>query len=182
MPTLHVCSLSRLHETVERVGASHLATLINAGTPVARPPSIAAENHLFLGFNDIAEPTAGLVAVTSAQVARFIDFVRTWDRARPMVIHCWAGVSRSTAGAYVAACALRPELDETVIATALRQRAPTATPNPRLVALADGVLGRDGRMIAAIQAIGRGADAYEGRPFTLPLAPEAWAAIREAPR
>ena len=103
MPSLHVCSLSRLEATVARVGASHVATLINAGTPVARPPSIRPEHHLFLGFNDIVEPMAGLVPVSVADVARFVDFVKGWDRARPMVVHCWAGISRSTAGAYVAA-------------------------------------------------------------------------------
>jgi len=174
MPTLHVCSLSRLHETVTRVEASHVATLINAGTPVARPPSIAAANHLFLGFNDIVEPMEGMIPVSSAQVARFLDFVATWDRSRPMVVHCWAGISRSTAGAYVAACALLPEVEETRIAAYLRARAPSATPNGRIVALADALLGRDGRMVAAIRAIGRGADAFEGEPFALPLDPEAW--------
>ena len=169
MSTLHVCSLSRLHETVDRVGASHLASLINAGTPVSRPSSIAAENHLFLGFNDIVEPMDGMVPATSAQMARFLDFVVTWDRARPMVIHCWAGISRSTAGGYIAACALMPHLDEDFLARELRARAPSATPNGRLVALADGLLGRDGRMVAAIRGIGRGRDAFEGTPFVLPL-------------
>ena len=174
MTSLHVCSLSRLHDTVERVGASHVATLINAGTPVTRPPSVAPENHLFLGFNDIVEPMDGFVQVTPTQVAGFVDFVTAWDRARPMVIHCWAGISRSTAGGFVAACALMPEIEEAAIARVLRARSPSATPNGRIVALADALLGRDGRMVAAIRAIGRGADAFEGRPFTLPLEPEAW--------
>lgn len=173
MSTLHICSLSRLHETVERVGASHLASLINEGTPVVRPATIAAENHLFLGFNDIVEPMEGFIPASSAQMARFIDFVVTWDRARPMVIHCWAGISRSTAGGYIAACALMPDLDEAFLARELRERSPSATPNSRLVALADGILGRDGRMIAAIRAIGRGRDAFEGAPFVLPLDLEA---------
>jgi hypothetical protein len=47
---------------------------------------------------------------------------------------------------------------------------PTATPNRRLVALADRRLGREGRMAAAIAAIGRGADCFEGAPFALELA------------
>ena len=89
------------------------------------------------------------------------------------MIHCWAGISRSTAGGYIAACALMPHLDEAFLARELRQRSPSATPNGRLVALADGILGREGRMIAAIKAIGRGRDAFEGAPFVLPLDLEA---------
>lgn len=38
------------------------------------------------------------------------------------------------------------------------------------MAIADRMLDRDGRMVAAIARIGRGADAFEGTPFTLALA------------
>jgi hypothetical protein len=51
----------------------------------------------------------------------------------------------------------------------LRRASATATPNSRLVALADRMLGRDGRMVAAIDAIGRGEIAYEADPFRLEL-------------
>jgi predicted protein tyrosine phosphatase len=85
------------------------------------------------------------------------------------VIHCFAGVSRSTAAAYVAACALKPDGDEFAIAKALRAASPTASPNSRLVALADDALGRRGRMSEAIAAIGRGEACFEGTPFTLEL-------------
>ena len=51
----------------------------------------------------------------------------------------------------------------------LRRVSPTATPNSRLFALADRILCRDGRMVAAIDAIGRGAIAYEADPFRLEL-------------
>ena len=61
-----------------------------------------------------------------------------------------------------------------MIARELRTRAPFATPNGRLVALADALLGRKGRMVAAIRAIGRGADAFEGMPFSMPLVREDW--------
>ena len=119
--------------------------------------------------NDIVEPTEGMVPASVADVARFVDFVTSWDRERPMVVHCWAGISRSTAGAFVAACALRPNDDEAEIAAELRRRSPSATPNRRIVALADRLLNRDGRMEAAIAAIGRGADAFEGAPFEMPI-------------
>jgi len=51
----------------------------------------------------------------------------------------------------------------------LRQNSASATPNARLVAMADKLLGRDGRMIDAIRGIGRGANAFEGTPFIMPL-------------
>lgn len=170
MPTLHVSSLSKLHDTVASVGATHVVTLINASTLVERPAGIAPERHLFLGLSDIVSPMDGHIVPAEAHVSRFLDFIRDWRRSGPLVIHCWAGISRSTAGAYIAACALAPERDEEVIAAALRAASPSATPNARLVALADAMLGRDGRMIAAIARIGRGADAFEGTPFELALA------------
>ena len=100
---------------------------------------------------------------------RLINFVRAWDRANPLVVHCYAGISRSTAGAFVAACALNPHRDELAIARELRRASPTATPNPRIVAIADRMLGRDGRMSAAIDPIGRGMMASEALPFRLDL-------------
>lgn len=169
MPTLHVSPLSKLHETVAAVGASHLVTLINVNTVVERPASIAESRHLFLGMSDISAPVEGHVVPAEEHVERFLAFVREWDRAAPLLIHCWAGISRSTAAAYIAACALGPMRDEEEIAVELRAASPSATPNARLVAIADGLLGRDGRMSAAIEGIGRGADAFEGTPFALRL-------------
>lgn len=169
MPTLHVSSLSKLNETVAAVGASHVVTLINAATVVETPPGIAADRHLMLVMSDITSEMDGHVIPASEHVERLLGFVRDWDRQNPIVVHCWAGISRSTAGAYIAVCALRPEQDEGEIAERLRILSPSATPNARLVALADEILGRGGRMRAAIERIGRGADAFEGKPFRFDL-------------
>ena len=120
-------------------------------------------------MDDITDHIEGYVAPAEEHVGDLLRFVRSWDRANPLVVHCYAGISRSTAGAYIAACALNPRRDEWAIARALRSASATATPNSRLVALADRVLGRDGRMVAAIDAIGRGEIAYEADPFRLDL-------------
>jgi len=87
----------------------------------------------------------------------------------PLVVHCYAGISRSTAGAFIAACALNPQRDERAIARLIREASPTAMPNLRLVALADALLGRKGRMIKAVDSLGPGLSAYEGVPFRLDL-------------
>jgi predicted protein tyrosine phosphatase len=166
---IHVCSLARLHGTVEATGALHVVTLLKDTDLVQRPRTIPESNHLVLGVDDISVPMDGYVIPCDEHVRRLIDFARDWDRRQPMVVHCYAGISRSTAGAYVAACALNPRREERAIAHALRRASPTATPNARIVALADRLLGRDGRMVAAIDAIGRGTMAYEGVPFRLDL-------------
>ncbi len=134
MPTLHVSPLSKLDATVAACGASHLVSLINLATPVERPPGIAEGRHLFLGMSDISQPTEGHVLAGREHVERLVAFVRGWDRAAPLVIHCWAGISRSTAAAYITACALAPARDENAAADALRLASPSATPNARLVA------------------------------------------------
>ncbi|MBO6508338.1 MAG: tyrosine protein phosphatase, partial [Roseibium sp.] len=109
---LHVCSLSKLPQTVASTGAKSVVTLINAEMEVETPSGVLPDRHLFLAFNDIVDPVAGLVPASEEHVDRFLAFIETWDRQEPLVIHCWAGISRSTAGAYVAACALNPDADE----------------------------------------------------------------------
>ncbi len=167
MPFLQVCSLARLPRTVAEINASHVLTLINAQTPVTRPMSISEERHLYIAMSDILEPLDGHIIPGEAHVRQLLDFVRSWDRAQPMVIHCYAGVSRSTAAAMITACALNPDRNERDVAELIRERSPTATPNLRLVAVADQILGRDGRMYVAAEKIGRGEDCFEGVPFRL---------------
>jgi predicted protein tyrosine phosphatase len=156
-PTMiHVCSLARLEETVEQTGARHVVSLIGDEARVARPSCIVAKNHLWLRLHDISAPLDGYI-------------VREWDRRAPLVVHCYMGISRSTASAYATVCALNPRRDEASIARALRRASPTATPNARIVSLADRLLDRDGRMIAAIEEIGRGDLTAEAAPFRLDL-------------
>jgi predicted protein tyrosine phosphatase len=164
---IHVCSLARLHETVAATGARHVVTLLKDIDRVQRPGGISSENHLILGIDDISGPLEGYIAPADEHVTRLLAFVRGWDRVAPLVMHCYAGISRSTAGAYVAACALNPHRNELAIARRLRLASPTATPNVRIVTLADRALGRGGRMTTAIEEIGRGTTAFEGEPFRL---------------
>lgn len=167
---IHVCSLARLYDTIDATGARHLVTLLRLTDRVERPAHIAPQNHLVLSLDDITMPMDGYVAPGDQHVQRLIDFVGQWDRSTPMVVHCFAGISRSTAGAFVAACALSPARDEHEIAWDIRRASPTAQPNLRIVTIADRLLKRDGRMVQAIEAIGPGALAAEGHPFQLDIA------------
>jgi predicted protein tyrosine phosphatase len=171
MPAIHVCSLARIASVVDETGASHLVTLITEGTEVPRPAAIAPDRHLFLAMHDIVEAMDGMVLPSERHVRDYLDFVETWERDQPMVVHCFAGISRSTAAAFIGACALNPKADEEELALEIRAASPTATPNARLVQIGDDILGRGGRMSRAIKRIGRGDFAYEGVPFALHIGP-----------
>lgn len=111
----------------------------------------------------------GLVPPGEDHVDTLLTFLKRWDRKTPLVVHCFAGISRSSAAAFIAACVANPDMDEAELARRIRKASPTASPNPRLVALADKKLGRNGRMVKAIETIGRGEMAYEAEPFVLVL-------------
>ena len=167
---IHVCSLARLYATVDETKARHIVTLLRLTDRVTRPVHIAEENHLILAVDDIVSaPEAGQTLPGDEHVKRLIAFAETWDRTAPMVVHCFAGISRSTAAAFAAACVLNPGRDEKTIAQAIRDASPTAQPNARIVSIADRLLNRDGRMVRAVEALGPAQLATEGHPFRLDL-------------
>lgn len=163
--TIGICPLSRVGDTVEALGAVRVLSLLSESTEMATPPGIDPADHLTIRFHDIVAPLAGHVHPSDAHVAEALAFAAADDG--PIVVNCYAGISRSTAMGFAIACARQPDRDEAEIANALREASPSATPNRLIVALADEALNRDGRMLAAIDAIGRGADAFEGAPFVL---------------
>ena len=141
-----------------------MITLLDPASMIETPAGFA-DRHLRLGVNDIAEPTEGMVLPHEGLVADLLAFGKTWDESAPMIVHCWAGISRSSASAFVLACDRNPSVDERAIALTMRQAAKHAYPNRRIVALADDVLGRRGRMVEAVEAMGDYEYSGVGVPF-----------------
>jgi predicted protein tyrosine phosphatase len=166
---IHVCSLAALPDTVKATGASHILTIMAKVDQVQRPESVLEANHLKVSVDDITEAAEGFVVPSDVHVERVLNFVRGWNRNAPMVVHCYAGISRSTASAFAAVCALNPHRDETEIAQKIRAASPVASPNRLIVSLADRALGREGRMLRALDAMGPGNLLIEGRPFRIDL-------------
>jgi predicted protein tyrosine phosphatase len=154
-----------LADLIARLDPSHVLTLL-APTDLTSV-QVEGRRQLLLRFNDIDKEQSGLVAPTPLDIENILSFGRSWDDSSPLLIHCWAGISRSSAAAFIIACDRNPGC-EREIAIELRQRALFCTPNRLMIALADDLLSRDGRMIDAISHIGRGADAFEGTPYELP--------------
>jgi predicted protein tyrosine phosphatase len=165
---IHVCPLSAVPHVVASCEASHLVTCLAGEVQVETPGAIKPANHVRLLIHDISEPIEGYIAPDAEHVVQLLAFAAAWDRAGPMVIHCWAGISRSTAAAFIMLCALNPEVPEALVAQLLREASSTAFPNRLMIRLGDSALGRSGRMLAAVEAIGRGEVASEAIPFSLP--------------
>lgn len=166
---IHVCSLAELHSTVAATGASHVLTVMGKVEKAVRPTTVLEQNHRRISMDDITEAADGFTAPSADHVEDALAFIRGWDRKAPLVIHCFAGISRSTATAFMAACALNPQRTETEIARRIRDASPSASPNRLIVNLADDLLGRDGRMIRALEEMGPPSMVLEGRPFRVDL-------------
>lgn len=165
--SVHVCPLSAVPDVVARANAARLLTCLQDEIIVETPRLIAAGRHRRLHIHDIAEPMLGCVAPNEDHIAELIDFAHEWGGHDPVVVHCWAGISRSTAAAYTMLCAVNPEVPEELIARRLRHASPTACPNRLMIRLADAALARRGRMVRAVEGIGRGVITHEAVPFSL---------------
>jgi predicted protein tyrosine phosphatase len=165
---IHVSSLSALNGVTASLQSFDLLTLLSPDYPHVDWREFACARHVRLAFHDIVEPMAGLTAPDRDMMQAVLDFGRNTGHQRALLIHCWAGISRSSAAAYAIACDRNPRFERD-IALELRRRSPSATPNRLMVRLADDLLQRDGRMVDAIDEIGRGAEAREGEPYLLPL-------------
>ena len=162
-----VCGLNAVQDLVDTHAVGRVVSLLGPDTPHHDFRGIAANQHLKLTFHDVVEMMDGFSAPRATDAEKLIEFIEDWDRARPLLINCWAGISRSTASAYTALCMLRPKADEEDLAYELRAASPSASPNRLIISYTDALLGRNGRMSRAIEKIGRGENAFEGKPFIL---------------
>ena len=174
--TILVCPLSRLEEMVAFHQPGRVISLLDPEWPFPDLGDRYRGRHLKLQVHDISDGSERLVAPGVSHVRALLRFLDGWTREPPLLIHCRAGISRSTATAFMAACFANPGTDEYVIARALRRAAPLARPNTALVALADAEMGRGGRMTDAISTTGRDLpwpEVEEGEPFHLVIRPSA---------
>ncbi len=173
MPRILVTPLSALEDAIESHRPSHIVTLLSPEHMIETPAGYAAARHLKLGVNDVADPAAGENPPSRIHIDRLLDFSRGWDTKQPLLIHCWAGISRSMASAYAVLCDRAGPGREVEMALAIRKAAGHANPNLLLVHHADAALGRGGRMVEAVKAMGPPLQVMEGvtTALLLPLAP-----------
>ncbi len=169
MSLILVTPLSVLPNMLRIYQPSHLISLLSPEFMIATPDDFPADRHLRLALHDIPEPVDGKVVPDEVHVAALLGFARGWDAKQPLIVHCWAGVSRSMASAFAILCDRSPRGDEHRIAREIRSRAPHAQPNRLIVRLADRLLKRNGAMVAAVEEMGPGIVVEEGVPVAFGL-------------
>lgn len=130
---------------------AEVSFLVSIGAPGDELPAgysnVSHKLRLLFGDTETAEHGA-----TESDVQCLIDLAEELRGSTGRVlIHCEAGVSRSTAAALILyTCWLGPGLEREAMEGVLRQR-PFARPNRRMVAIADNLLGREGRLLAVLR-------------------------------
>jgi predicted protein tyrosine phosphatase len=149
--TLTICGLDELDRHSAR-GVTHVLSILDPDWP--EPSAFStfdAHSRITLRFHDAIEPADEIVLPQFAHVEAILTFGREMrgDRGH-LLIHCHAGISRSTAATtMILAQALPRESEDAIVERLLRIR-PQAWPNVLMIAVADELLGRSGRLIAAI--------------------------------
>lgn len=161
---IYISSWHTMEARAAEMGATHVLSLLGVEGVPETPQGIDPARHLHIEVDDVPASYAGDIEPTAAHVRAFLDFAEKWNRQGAMFVHCYAGVSRSTAAALCILCHYNPGR-ETAAAAALRQAAPHAKPNRQIIALADRVMGLDNRLVAAVETMGPGL--YEGGPTPL---------------
>ena len=152
-PMLTICGLDELDGHQGR-GVTHVLSILDPEWP--EPAAFQAFDPHFrttLRFHDAIEPDPGVLLPQKADVEAILAFGRGASEGPRLLIHCHAGISRSTAATLMIMAQAHPHEAEDAIAERLIKIRPQAWPNSRMITFADELLDRRGRLVAATGAI-----------------------------
>lgn len=152
-----ICGIPEI-EAHSAAGITHILSIHDPD--LADPPEFAGfppHRRLALRFHDIIEPQPDRVAPVRADVERLLEFGRELADAQRghLLIHCHAGVSRSTAAAALILAQAAPERPAREVFEAIVRIRPRAWPNLRMLEFGDDILGRGGDIVAAVPEVYR---------------------------
>src|SRR5215217_2091225 len=151
---LTICGLEELSEHGAR-GVTHMLSILDPEYPAPEALlSFDLPHRLMLRFHDCIEPAPGLVMPSKHHLESILDFGRKLSASGHaeghLLVHCHVGVSRSTAAMVCLLAQAHPHEDGDRIFDRLLELRPKAWPNSRMIAFADELLGRGGRLNAAL--------------------------------
>ena len=154
-----VCGLQELSgHAAARV--THVLSILDPDYPAPTEFGDYGEHaFLELRFDDIIEERAGKIAPTEDDVRKLLAFGRDLDAEMPtgahLLVHCHAGVSRSSASMSLLLAQAVPERSGEEIFAEILQIRPQIWPNLRIVEMGDRLLDRGGELVRAVHGIYR---------------------------
>jgi predicted protein tyrosine phosphatase len=154
LSALTICGLDELSDHRDQ-GVSHVLSILDPDWPEPIEfGTFEPHSRTTLYFHDSIEPAPGIVLPTKAHVETILAFGRELGAdMRRLLIHCHAGISRSTAAMTMILAQAFPLQSEDAIADRLVVIRPQAWPNSRMIGFADELLGREGRLNSAVSKI-----------------------------
>jgi predicted protein tyrosine phosphatase len=150
-----ICGIAELGEHCE-AGVSHVLSILDPGCPDPEAFNDFGPHHrVALRFNDIIAPVSGEILPTADDVAALLEYGLEVTAAGPqahLLIHCHAGVSRSTASAALLLAQADPARPPADIFATIGRLRPRAWPNLLILEHGEKVLGRPGEIVPAVAA------------------------------
>jgi predicted protein tyrosine phosphatase len=162
-----VSSLWQIDDAIRDFNIRHVISLNDPNSVPPPIPDIPKSNRLCVEFHDVTEEMPHRITPTIEDIETIISFGRgVLDGGDPVLIHCVAGVSRSTAaGLIVAANCSTKEPDELV--KLLRNKAPYCQPNTLMIRLGDNSMALNGELISAVGSMDDPDQKATPEPFVL---------------
>jgi predicted protein tyrosine phosphatase len=156
-PRITICGIQELGEH-SSAGITHVLSI--RGPNGADPPAFAEfgpHRRLVLRFHDVIEPLPDQGGPTRADVESLLAFGREVGETPDahLLVHCHAGVSRSTAAATLIMMQANPGWSASAALEAVAALRPRAWPNLLILEIGEALLRRDGEIIAAVGDIYR---------------------------
>ena len=149
---IYISGLATMPKLVHQFDIRDLVSVIDVDAQPPTPPEISPARHHRCMVDDIVESRSEQILPQSEHIADLIEFLHSWDTDTGILIHCMAGVSRSTAVALIAHVLVTKDPSRSMVA--LRKAAPYAWPNRRIVSLADSILNLNGQLTLALKELG----------------------------
>lgn len=147
-----ICGLGELDEHAT-VGIGYVVSILDPNHP---DPEVFGRYHphrrIVYRFDDVVRSRAGVAAPAEAHVLAILDLGRELAAAAidHVLVHCHAGVSRSTAAAIILMAQHNPGREREVFEALSRIR-PRSWPNALMLAIADEILDRNGALGEELQ-------------------------------
>lgn len=149
-----VCGIPEL-SSFGTAGVTHVLSILDPGYPEPSAFGRYGEHQrLELHFDDIVVPREDMIMPSRADVERVLAFGRDLttepDGVGHLLVHCHAGVSRSTASLIMILAQARPDRPAREAVEAVVSIRPQAWPNLLMTEMADDILGRKGELVEAV--------------------------------